>query len=530
MKQKYLLMVALMASLLLSGCVSVVPGLVEAWFTVAGVETTGPTSPTEDLILSPEAQQVVDRVSEQSAQDHQVDVDDVEIISVEREEWTDSCLGLGGPAEMCAFVITPGYRVVVAVDGDEYAYRTDLIGDVIRAEHDMAMEDELAVLAVRERAAEDQGIDVNAAQVISVEREEWPDACLGLALPDEMCAQAITPGYRIVVAVDGEQYAYRTNLTGDLIRAEDRMMEAEPAAMVVRQMLMQQLQANFDEIEIVEVEEAEWPDGCLGLPAENEMCTLAIVPGYRVVLEVNGDQYVFRTDREAHVIRLESAPEAQIGETLVEWTAPEDQLCRVAQIGTEGVAFGLCGGPLMGGHFGMPERLDDLEEFRNDFASFEADTPAGRVIFTGEGEEEATPAQQHMIAEWARLVGFEAYAGRSGASWGLVLAWHREGGIAGFCDDLIVYVTGIVYASSCAGEQPEDLGQIRLDDEQLERIFSWVYSLAPFEYEQTDQAVADAMTIRMVFSGADEEQATAEQIAEIQNFAGLLYAEIEQQQ
>lgn len=531
-KQMYLLVVALMASLLLSGCVSVLPGLVEAWFTVAGVETTGPVMPREDLILSPEAQQVVDRVREQAAQDQQTDVEDVEVISVEREEWTDSCLGLGGPAEICAFVITPGYRVVVEVDGEEFAYRSDLTGDVIRAEVEMAMDDEPAVIAVREQTAQDQGVDVDAVAVISVETVEWPDACLGLARADEMCAQVITPGYRVVVEVDGEQYAYRTDLSGAVIRAEDglatdRSADAEPA-MVVRQMLMQQLQANFDEIEIVAVEEVEWPDGCLGLPADGEFCTLAMVPGYRIVLEVNGDQYVFRTNLDASVIRLESAPEAQIGEIVAEWTSPEDEICTIALIGTEGVAFGLCGGAIMGGHFGMPERLDDLEEFRAAFASFEAGTPAGRVVFTGEGDEEATPAQQRMIAEWVRLVQLEAEAGRSGASWGLVLAWHREGGIAGFCDDLTVYVTGIAYASSCAGEAPEDLGRVRLNAEQLEQIFSWVDSLVPFEYEQTDPAAADAMTIRIVFSGAGAELATADQIAEIQNFAGLLYAEIEQ--
>jgi hypothetical protein len=446
-KQTYLLIVTLAASLLLSGCVSVLPGLVEAWFTIAEVETTGPTTPIEETELGPEAAQVAERVRERAAQDRQADAATVEIVSVERTEWSDSCLGLGGPAESCAFVITPGYRVVVEVEGTEYAYRTDLTGDAIRAEDGMV---------------------------------------------------------------------------------EDPSGETEPT-MIVRQMLMQQLQANFDEIEIVEVEQTEWPGGCLGLPAENEMCTMAIVPGYRVVLAVNGAEYVFRTDLDGSVIRLESAPEAQIGESVIEWRSPEDQICNVAQIGTEGVAFGLCGGPLMGGRVGMPERLDELAEFRSTFAPFKADTPAGSVSFSGEGDEEATPAQQRMIAEWARLVQMEAAAGRSGASWGLAFAWHREGGIAGFCDDLTVYVTGIAYATSCAGNEPTNLGQIRLDADQLAQVYDWVDTLMPFEHEQTDPATADAMTVRMVFSGAGSEIATAEQIAEIEEFASLLYAEMTQE-
>jgi len=35
--------------------------------------------------------------------------------------------------------------------------------------------------------------------VVSVEPTEWPDACLGAAAPDEVCAEIITPGYTIVV-------------------------------------------------------------------------------------------------------------------------------------------------------------------------------------------------------------------------------------------------------------------------------------------------------------------------------------------
>ena len=42
-------------------------------------------------------------------------------------------LGLGGPAESCLAVITPGWRVNLLVDDqDKYEVRTDELGDVIR--------------------------------------------------------------------------------------------------------------------------------------------------------------------------------------------------------------------------------------------------------------------------------------------------------------------------------------------------------------------------------------------------------------
>ena len=50
------------------------------------------------------------------------------------KEWSDSCLGLGGPAESCAFVITPGWEVVATAKGETRTYRTNTDGSVIRVE------------------------------------------------------------------------------------------------------------------------------------------------------------------------------------------------------------------------------------------------------------------------------------------------------------------------------------------------------------------------------------------------------------
>lgn len=56
------------------------------------------------------------------------------ILSAYEQEWSDSCLGLGGPAESCLFVITPGYQVTVLAQGSERVYRTNADGTLIRAE------------------------------------------------------------------------------------------------------------------------------------------------------------------------------------------------------------------------------------------------------------------------------------------------------------------------------------------------------------------------------------------------------------
>src|SRR5690606_16193694 len=63
-----------------------------------------------------------------------VDIEKVIILSAYEKEWSDSCLGLDGPAESCLAVITPGYEITIQVKGRQQVYRTNSDGSAIRAE------------------------------------------------------------------------------------------------------------------------------------------------------------------------------------------------------------------------------------------------------------------------------------------------------------------------------------------------------------------------------------------------------------
>lgn len=57
---------------------------------------------------------------------------EVHFVSSEAVEWSDSCLGLGGPAESCLQAITPGYLVKLSAADVEYEIHTDEAGEAIR--------------------------------------------------------------------------------------------------------------------------------------------------------------------------------------------------------------------------------------------------------------------------------------------------------------------------------------------------------------------------------------------------------------
>lgn len=62
------------------------------------------------------------------------------------------------------------------------------------------------------------GISADEIKVESIEQVEWPNACLGLAGEDEMCAEVITPGWKIVLSVAGDDYTFHTDLSANYIR------------------------------------------------------------------------------------------------------------------------------------------------------------------------------------------------------------------------------------------------------------------------------------------------------------------------
>jgi hypothetical protein len=75
-----------------------------------------------------------------------------------------------------------------------------------------------AAAAAQVALATELGVPVSQITIVSVERVEWPDACLGAATEGEMCAQVITPGYRIVLEANGKQYEVHTDASGQTVR------------------------------------------------------------------------------------------------------------------------------------------------------------------------------------------------------------------------------------------------------------------------------------------------------------------------
>lgn len=76
-------------------------------------------------------------------------------------------------------------------------------------------------------AASGAGVDLAAVEVISAEAVTWSDGALGCPLPDQMYTQALVPGYRVILDVDGEEMSFHAAEDGEFAYCADPQPPAE---------------------------------------------------------------------------------------------------------------------------------------------------------------------------------------------------------------------------------------------------------------------------------------------------------------
>lgn len=300
-----------------------------------------------------------------------------------------------------------------------------------------------------------------------------------------------------------------------------------PVVFEAQDTLSKQLKITPEKIQVAGVEAVEWPDACLGLSEPDELCAQVITSGYRILLQIDLVQYEFHSNTDGTVLRQvsEVKPESPGKQALPALTW-ESHDCGQLSVTLDAVFYGKCGETLAAAPTLVPASAEKVTPWLQRFAAFEAETPAGIMSFHGFGPDVATPAEQRMMAEWAQLTFDAAQSGRTGAAWGLAFSYHREGGIAGFCDDVAVYLAGYADVTGCKGQS----ATVPLTASQLQKIYRWYDSYSQIDYSYTDPAVADAMTIVLNMPGLGDSQADEETVRTITEFAADLIAQVSFQQ
>ena len=196
-----------------------------------GVVRDGPLGPVFDH-----------RLLNQISATHQVPVRELRVVAAEPQDWSDSCLGLGGPVEICAAVITPGWEVTVASDLYTWVYRTNGDGTALR-QASPAVPPGAAPPLPPLRAVEDlkahiaHTYDLAASDltVVDVAERLW-DGCYGLppATPDELCPQVLVPGLQVVVQGRDRVWVYHTDQQGTVFHLNPEASQLSGATLAPR--------------------------------------------------------------------------------------------------------------------------------------------------------------------------------------------------------------------------------------------------------------------------------------------------------
>lgn len=99
-----------------------------------------------------------------------------------------------------------------------------------------------------------------------------------------------------------------TSQTSEIATQVDPALEnvlPPDVALNVQNYISETLGVPVDRIQIENVEQMDWPNGCLGLPEGDEACVEAITPGWLLTFNINDQVYRYRVDQSGTVIRQE---------------------------------------------------------------------------------------------------------------------------------------------------------------------------------------------------------------------------------
>jgi hypothetical protein len=97
----------------------------------------------------------------------------------------------------------------------------------------------------------------------------------------------------------------RTDVPATQVNPELQDVLPPDVALNVQNQISQNLAVAVENIQITKVEPMDWPNGCLGLPQGDEVCTEVITPGWLLTFNINGQEYKYRVDKTGTVIRQE---------------------------------------------------------------------------------------------------------------------------------------------------------------------------------------------------------------------------------
>ena len=242
-----------------------------------------------------------------------------ELRIVKSEQITvDGCLGLPRPGEACTRIAQQAWEVTVEGGKQRLVYRTNQNATLIRLNEAASNVTDtnlpqIISRAVLRVASTDFGVSSSQLRITKAEQQTWGDGCLGLPRPTERCMGTPTPGWRVTVVGRQRVQVYRTDTSGERIRAEqitgqipgNNNLPNSVSDAVLRD-AARRSNLSISQLRIVQAEKRDWPNGCLGIIEPGRSCAAMVVSGWRVRVEGGRQTFVYRTNESGSVVKVET--------------------------------------------------------------------------------------------------------------------------------------------------------------------------------------------------------------------------------
>jgi hypothetical protein len=232
------------------------------------------------------------------------------------------------------------------------------------------------------------------------------------------------------------------------------------------------------------------------------LCIQTIVPGFKIVLEANGKQYEYHTNADASIVVPAESPlvaaDAQV-------SAAQQALANSLGVSVKDIKV-ISSAAVEWSDACLGIALPGV-------VCAEVVTPGFIVVLEARGRQYEYHTNQDANAVRPATV---------------ALTWRREGGIAGFCDDLTVYLSGEVHANWCkpsAGDSEGNLFAV-VSQEELAQFNQWLTKYGMVTVIRKDPAAADAMTVTLTLNGDGKGQPTESEQKAMMDWAQALYTRL----
>ncbi|NJL10966.1 MAG: hypothetical protein HC908_14500, partial [Calothrix sp. SM1_7_51] len=229
--------------------------------------------------------------------------------------------------QVCTQALVTGW-IVTASDGNRnWIYHSNSNGSTLLLANSNNISNQSVNLprnvraAVLRAASQQLKIRVTSVNIASAEKRTFKNGCLDLGEANEICSTALINGWRVVVNVENQVLVYHTNENGSVLKlnekesqttSSDKQFPVKTRNAILRA-ASRQLKEPLSIGNIMLVEKRTFSNGCLDLAKRNEVCTNALVEGWRVAIGVPDRTLVYHSNNNGSIIRL-NEKESELGE------------------------------------------------------------------------------------------------------------------------------------------------------------------------------------------------------------------------